>query len=576
MKTTEKRYGFIDNCWIQAVLFNGVCCLIIMCITDIIYETNDDYLMSMQIVEGYPYIGFVNYFLCNVLIFVQNIFTEVNVFVLFQIIVSFFSFVFITKVILARNTQKWFGIICLIIISVYFVDHYCSIQFTKTSGLALIAGTVLAIDSILQKKYNYIFLAAIMIYIGSCLRFINLFVSMAYLMAFIVVGIWVNRKDINIKEFLRRKNFLLYISMCLLLLGTIGLNWLSNQQNNSTDALKEYNTYNINRAAVIDYPVYENYQQNEKRYTKNGISENDLFLIDRWYLDYDGAASLENLQLILDIDGQELGHSNSIKEAIQSFISATKYRIAILESTGVHILIFMGLAAFGIIFFRWKHSVYILVISVVAILLYIYLYYNGRVVYRATYMIDFGATIWLMYYYALFFSQHRTGLVLKKRTALSTILVIMVLIVFIQIPIYNKYNENYDTLTQSLIGSQLEDYLQENADKLYVCSVEQRPIEKERIDPLAVPIDRKNILAFGGTFTKSPYMLAKFNQHEVNNVFGDTIDNENVFIIDDKESVSRLEEYFSKWYSGNESFIKFELVEKVGETYIWSIKRLSN
>lgn len=63
---------FIGNPWIISIIINTVVLLAVMLLTDTAYETNDDYVISLRIADGYPYSSFVNYFLCRMLIGIQR------------------------------------------------------------------------------------------------------------------------------------------------------------------------------------------------------------------------------------------------------------------------------------------------------------------------------------------------------------------------------------------------------------------------------------------------------------------------------------------------------------------------
>ena len=54
-------------------------------LTDMAYETNDDFAITSRIVAGYPYVGFVNYYLCKALIAVQHAIPGVNWYVIMMI-----------------------------------------------------------------------------------------------------------------------------------------------------------------------------------------------------------------------------------------------------------------------------------------------------------------------------------------------------------------------------------------------------------------------------------------------------------------------------------------------------------
>ena len=57
---------------IKSIVINAVILIAMLILTDMAYETNDDYAIASRLAAGYPYVGFVNYYLCKVLIAVQR------------------------------------------------------------------------------------------------------------------------------------------------------------------------------------------------------------------------------------------------------------------------------------------------------------------------------------------------------------------------------------------------------------------------------------------------------------------------------------------------------------------------
>ena len=82
-----------------------------------------------------------------------------------------------------------------------------------------------------------------------------------------------------------------------------GLDKASDAANAGTPELKAGRQYQAERVKVTDYPMLDYIEDNIGEYEAVGLDQNDLELIDRWFFDYDGAASYDNLKVINSING---------------------------------------------------------------------------------------------------------------------------------------------------------------------------------------------------------------------------------------------------------------------------------
>ena len=57
--------------WLISLAVNAVILAAVLYFTDLMYETNDDFAIAEKLAAGYPYVGFVNYYLCRALMAVQ-------------------------------------------------------------------------------------------------------------------------------------------------------------------------------------------------------------------------------------------------------------------------------------------------------------------------------------------------------------------------------------------------------------------------------------------------------------------------------------------------------------------------
>ena len=105
-----------------------------------------------------------------------------------------------------------------------------------------------------------------------------------------------------------------------------------------------------------------------------GISENDILTIDRFVLDYDGAASLENLKTINKINAPALSTYMTVEKAVKKFVKKTLKALKERSFTGMHIIALAFICVFMLLAVRPKSWIYIPLIGALTVALYITIY----------------------------------------------------------------------------------------------------------------------------------------------------------------------------------------------------------
>ena len=326
---------------------------------------------------------------------------------------------------------------------------------------------------------------------------------------------------------------------------------LMKEQNELTPIVEKYKEYSELRSDVVDYPVYEFYSENEAAYDKIGISENDLYLVDHWYFDYDGAASPKNLSKILAVDDGAAKTTKSITEASKSFAREIISSIKTLSFTGIHVILLSVLAVWGMLFLKPRHRIYIIAMALLTVSLYLALFYMGRPAYRAFYVADLGATIWMLYYYSDFtlYMSH------KKKQNVINIVIIIILLASI-IPTLQNCNERYVSVQDKIMSTELQNYLSQNSENMYIMSVSEKKFSPDYATPLLTPGQNgeKNIMGTGSWGTMSPYVLGKLQKYDISNPIKGLIGNDKAYYIGNK-NIERLCEYYNKWYGSKDKKI---------------------
>lgn len=562
-----------EHNWIKSFAVNAVILIAVTACTRLVYETNDDYAVASRIVDGYAEAFFVNYYLCRILIALQKIFTTVNVYVISQIAGAFISFVCVYKLILDTCRDRIVRIVSAMVILVFAFDHYCTIQFTKTSAIMLIAGTIVLVDALTEKrKWPYLLLSMALVYMGAAFRIDGLYVALAFMGLYFFDWLIRNRRTLRERAFFSGRRIVLYGVLIVLFAGCYGFQDLSNAANTATDALKEYDEYNFLRSAVVDYPCFEYYESNADKYTAAGFSENDLYLIDKWVFDYSGAASKENLAKIVEINDSEAKPEYTLKEASDEFIRKTVKSVKKKGFTGIHVVLLSLLALWMLLSLAPRHWLYIIAAGSAAACMHLALYYTQRPVYRAIYIADIGAAMWLLYMMSIYHDDEDEGGFRSKACTVFGILVIICTASSL-VPLRDDCISAYKANEGRIMSDELYQYLTEHDDCFFTFYTREKKPNRSYAEPVLPPdtFHDRNVIGTGSWGTMSPYILGKLDAYGIYSPVADLIDNEKAFYVAN-DGIGKMTEYYNKWYGSDDKVIWLEEVDEVGGKKIWSVK----
>jgi len=563
----KKTHGWIF--WLISLAVNLAILFAVMHFAPMYYETNDDYSIACKIAEGYPYVGFVNYYLCRVLIVLQKAFTGVNIFMLSQIVMSFISFSAVYKVLISRSREITEWLLAAVVIAFFAFDHYSAIQFTKTSALLMASGLVCVADAYTRRRNVFAYIGGFLLYfIGVCYRQMGMFPAISYIFLFMLVW-WI----LNGREYFKGKKPVLEIGLVLmivvLLVAPYGFDMQSDRMNASTPELALAREYQAERIKITDYPLVKNYDRFKDEYDAAGISENDILTIDRFVLDYDGAASLENLKTINRINAPALSTYMTVEKAVKKFVRKTLKALKERSFTGMHIIALAFICVFMVLTTRPKSWLYIPLIGALTVALYITIYYMQRTNYRAFYVADVSAAFWLLY---VIMAEGKEPDRKAWRVWTGRLLCLVVAAALLTLfPKAIRIEEAKATHNNSVIANEeVTAYLAEHTDKFYVMPT---PIQKwpaGYLDPMLPAKMQDNCTNTGGWEAMTPSRLRFLEAHGINNPVKDLIDNPDVLMFG-KYKKDMLLEYYNKWYGSDDKNIQFEKVDEVSGIDIFKV-----
>ena len=560
IKTDNKRaYN-----WLIALAINAVILIAVFRFTTVVYETNDDFAIARELTAGYPYVGFVNYFLCKVIIAIQNFFPQHNIFIISQIALSFICFTVLLKIVIDRR-ESWAEVIPAVFVCLLFsFDHYGSVQFTKTSALLMTAGLIWAVDTYCHERKAGAFIPAFLLfYIGVAFRERGMFPAIAFAGAFMLIWWIVNgKKAFGEGKALRELGLICMILVILVV--PYGIDKVSDRINESTPELKLAREYRAERRMVTDYPVMNYYEDNKAAYDEAGLSENDIFVVDRFIFDYDGSASIENLRTINSINAP---YRVSTMTPVKAVKKAVKYALKSVKGfnfTGLHVIIAVLLFIYILLCNKAEGWAYAVMSCGVTLLIYVAIYYLQRPQYRALYVADVGAAFWLLYASV----SARRKAAPKGRVICA--LVIAAAVICMSLPAKNivdgldKHNK-----AQLIPEAQIE-YFAENPDKFFIGATTSMGMSPAYADPLGRAESPANMADTGGWDTMSPYRLEALAEYGISNPVKDLIDSPNALYVGSGKKKA-LTEYFNKWYCKDGESVHFKKIDEVDGTAIYRI-----
>ena len=570
MKDITKKNNNIRN-WIVALLLNAGVLALIITLTKLTYETNDDFVIASRIAGGYPYIGLLNYYLARFLIAIQGHVATLNVYVIFLIVISFISFVYYSKLILDKGEKIEYKLILLSVLIVFSFDHYSAIQFTKTAALVISTGFVVLADCIVEKKSPLHYVAAFaFIYIGSSIRYELYTVVLGIAIVSAVAWVLANANASEQKELFKQGGIAKILVIVILLGGVFGFLEISDIKNSETPELKYATEYNIYRTNIVDYPTYEYYDKNKTSYDEIGISENDLFLIDKWIFDYDGAASMDNLR---KIDSIERPHDPIIKRAKKSVKKAGNYiwdGMIGLSSNGIHILTLIMLSIIALILLKRRNLLFILAMGATSLGLYIALYYTQRHNYRAFYAADIAVALWITYFLIHNLEKRESD----DRAKISVTLGVIILIAAVAstVPLSANCKSKYERASRAIMSEEMESFFKTHNQEAYVWATREKKYARKYATPILAPDGSDdNVFNTGSWTVLTPFVTDKLAKYGMDNPIKDLVDNETAFFISNKMQ-SNMEEYYNKWYAKEGEKISLEQVDEIEGCIIWRIK----
>lgn len=304
--------------WKSSMLFafvlNAVFLALCVIFTSFTYETSADFYNSMRICRDHIYTNAtVNYLLASLIGTAQYAFPNINCFVLFEVLASFFAFTSITFVFADKYNKRKAFIFATLLNIMFALHHYTNVDSNRTSALLFAGGFLLILLAIYQKRYTLsCWVGVAEVVLGSFLNFTYLFIALGFAVAFFF-GDMIAKKKYRLpfrKLFWYFRPFLLMFLIAAAV--TLGLHQFSYSVNHATDEARDYYEYSTlsNEIGALPFPSYSDHIE---AFEEAGITtEADYELLKNGY--YDGDKSL-------DIAAMKAVHEMQLKDNPRNFVN---------------------------------------------------------------------------------------------------------------------------------------------------------------------------------------------------------------------------------------------------------------
>ncbi len=499
------------------------------------FETNDDNAMA-RIIYGMtstdydPHLVYINvilgYFMKGLLL----LFPAVPWYPVLQCLVIAASFFVLSYLIFARfNISK--GLFPVLLLVFFFGAEYClKLQFSKTAGIATVAGVLLLFDSVKQdqdKPYWKWIVGGLLALVGSLYRF-NSFGLV--LIPMLGIGILMLEKPFRNRDL--KRMFCICLPFIIVFSACLVCRFYNTWEYKRTETWVFYKQFNSLRAQLLDYG-FPDYYENIDLYEELEISSEDLQMFKQWDFADPEVFTIDAMKQLVKAKVRDPFEWSICQQNLHEFFFDYHYSIAVL--------IALAVATITNRLKQWALVMYA-VLSVIAA--QIYLYASGRFGLNrvdATLAISLFAVLvlycWGKWQYPV------------KVTPILTAALIL-------IAPYDQFREKPEE--QDPVP--LYELLYSDQESMYFRTMNTSTTTIPTCFEMYPVGYQKNYSALGGWATYSAPYMEKMKHFGITNPFRDMVDNPNVFLISGGDVESRVN-YIRRHYAPDAAARRVKVTE---------------
>lgn len=540
-----------------SLLMNSMILLVLLLIFRPKYETNDDVgilCMASGVKPGADaHLVYINYILGKILVWSYQLTGALPWYALIQYGALLGAFTAVTYVCLNKIEDK--SVVCLLmpVLLAFSFEAYIKLQYTKTAGIVSAAGLFLFCYAIIsEEKYKQRMTAGILLCTAGFLYRNVQFCAEAALMSAAGIPVLIHCfRQIKAKngKILRQG-----MAGCLILAAVLTGLFAADKLAYRSEVWQEYLAYNTARTELYDYG-FPDYESNQELYAKLQIDENAFKLYKQWNHGDTEKMSTEVMQTIASAKPQRAINKKLISGYVHlfpvKFFTIAVFYIAIM--VGIY-TVFMGNIS--------REMVLSLVFeAAMVMLLYFYLYYQGRYLYnRVDVGIWFAVCLVILWNYQTRYRKH----------AVSGGIVLAVLALAVCASQGKWISRMRCNATEDYTKMRkLIEEIHSDQEHLYLTKMGTVSFAKAYGVFDVIPKGMAdNLYPLGGWNANTPVYREVLKKYGVSNPFRDMTGKENVYLVD--KEIEKTIEYLHTYYDTD---AQAEEVARNGKIGIYQIKQ---
>ena len=540
-----------------SLLMNAVLLLLFLLLFQPKYETNDD-MGILCMVSGVKmgadaHLVYINYVLGKIFLWCYQFAGGIPWYALIQYGALLGAFTAVSYVCLNKIENKNLIWMLTVILLVFSYESYVKLQYTKTAGILTAAGLLLFCYAVIseEKFKQKLFCSIVLCALGFMYRNVQ-FVAESALMS--AAGIPVLFKCVCQLKKKNRKILIQGVTGCVLLIIVLGGLFVTDKLAYRTEEWQDYLAYNVARTELYDYG-FPDYDSNKEIYEKMQIDKKAFKLYKQWNHGDSEKMSTEIMQTIASAKSEK----SITKQVFSGYIHLFPIKFFTISVFYVFLMVLLFSILTGK--FSGEAVLSLLYEAIMVMLLYFYLYYQGRYLYnRVDVGIWFAASLIVLWNYQPGNRRYALGL-----GGVLTVLALVVCVLQGQWITRTRFNtQGYSPKVRAFIEK-----IHSDPEHLYLTKMGTVSFAKAYgvFDVIPKGI-ADNLYPLGGWTANTPVYTEVLNKYGVTNPFRDMIGNEHIYLVD--KEIEKTMEYLHTYYSPEAEAIK---VAEDGKTGIYQIKK---
>ena len=395
---------------VLAIALNLAFLALALCFCETKFEESDDFYLASMLSGAYgnapnAKIHFVNFIFGFLIKPLYLMFPTVSWFLVIQIGLFFCALTGVTYVLLQRLGRSFGFAVSLFFVAFFSDDLYIVYQWTKSAVFLTLSGFFILLWASKEKRHwAFLVSGGLLMLCGSWIRFEAFQQAFPFMALIYFSDFWVYKKYTGIRDLLKgeRRLWITAVIIALVILGCGKIH----QQAMSEEGYPYYSQYNGTRAAIMDYSR-NNATDFFDDIEEAGFSKEDYNLFKNWIFYDPDIYSLQKIQIL-----QRAAQVNTYSKTQRLKFILASNRPAMVSGYpifGAFIILLLGVAV------THRRALWpTLMAFLLAISLYVYFIFLGRLLYRLEFGIWLGSACVALWYLKpiMQFRWHKTYTIL--------------------------------------------------------------------------------------------------------------------------------------------------------------------